>query len=68
MKYIVMVREVHIQGYEVEADSPENAKEKVFQGNAYLREDFFEYSYTLDSSLWTVDLLDPDSNHLPKKG
>jgi hypothetical protein len=54
-KYIVLVREVHIQGHIVEALTPEIAKEVVRAGGGELDEAYFEYSHTLDPSLWTVE-------------
>ena len=58
MKYIVEVREVHIQPYEVEADSPEQAIQNVKDGEEdkiAMIESGFEYSHTLDSEFWTVE-------------
>lgn len=54
MKYIVNVREVHIQPYEVEAISPEDAAQAVADGEGDLIEGGFEYSHTLDRSLWDM--------------
>jgi hypothetical protein len=55
MKYIVQVKEVHNAEYIVEADSPEEAKEKAQEEmeNGDLPE--LIYSHTLDRSLWDVD-------------
>lgn len=52
-KYVVLRREVHVSHVEVEAESPEEAKEKVFEGEG--DEVFLEYSHTLDSCTWTVE-------------
>jgi hypothetical protein len=54
-KFIVSVREVHVQGYGVEAKDEEHAKELVRKGCGELVEDHFEYSHTLDSETWTVE-------------
>lgn len=53
MKYIVQVREVHISHREVEANSPEEAKELVSNGDD--TEVYLEYSHTLGSDTWTVE-------------
>ena len=54
MKYIVNVREVHIQMVEIEAATEEEALDKVRGGEGnYI--DPLEYSHTLDSDHWTVD-------------
>lgn len=58
MKFRVNVREVHIQGYAVEAENKAEAKRIVEEGGGALDEGFFEYSHTLDSDLWTVDKLE----------
>jgi hypothetical protein len=52
-EYIVSVREVHIQEVLIEADSPEQAIEKVVKGEGENLDG--EYSHTLDSDLWTVE-------------
>ena len=57
-KYTVLVREVHISHMEVEADSPEEAIEKVKEGEG--DEATCEYSHTLDDDTWSVD--DADGN------
>lgn len=46
MKYTVEVREVHVSSMEVEADSPEDAREKFKDGEG--EEILCEYSHTLD--------------------
>jgi hypothetical protein len=53
--YQVLVREVHIQGYVVEAEDPEDAVELVRYGSGDLNENMFEYSHTLEPELWTVE-------------
>jgi len=56
--YRVNVREVHIhhiQPYEINADSPEEAIRLVSDGKGDLLKDHFEYSHILNSDLWDVD-------------
>jgi hypothetical protein len=55
MKYLVSVREVHIQMVEVEAESPEDAKEKVAEGEGRYLDNALEYSHSLEPDTWTVD-------------
>jgi hypothetical protein len=75
IKRIVNVREVHIQPYVVEIDDgpagmPEEkieqiAKDIVRDGGGEILEAGFEYSHTLDSSLWTVEnYRDPNTRKL----
>lgn len=52
-KYLVAIREVHVSHREIEADSPDDAIEKVFYGDG--EEVLCEYSHTLDSDTWTVE-------------
>ncbi len=54
-KYIVCVREVHIQMVEVEADSEESAKKAVQDGGGDFLDNALEYSHTLDPETWTVE-------------
>jgi hypothetical protein len=54
MKFRVCVREVHIQGYVVEAASPDEAIGKVADGEGEMDEGHFEYSHTLDTDYWTA--------------
>ena len=54
--FIVSVREVHVQGYKVIADDEESAKDIVRLGGGDLLEERFEYSHTLDSETWTVEI------------
>ena len=54
-KFIVFVREVHTQGYRVEAGNEEQAKKLVDDLKGDLLEDRFEYSHTLDSDTWKVE-------------
>ena len=55
MKYIVLVREVHISHREVEANNEEEAKSKVYHGQPATEETYLEYSHTLDRWYWTVE-------------
>jgi hypothetical protein len=55
-KFIVSVREVHVQGYRVNADDEESAKDVVRAGGGDLLEERFEYSHTLDSETWSVEI------------
>ncbi len=52
-KYTVAVREVHIAYYEVEARSPEEAKEKASEYGT--SETALEFSHVMDSDTWTVE-------------
>lgn len=52
-KYTVLVREVHVSHMEIEAENPEDAVDKVYNGDG--NEVLCEYSHTLDSNEWTVD-------------
>lgn len=53
-KFIVEVREVHVQSMRVEAESAEEAIKKVVNGEGEIVENCMEYSHTLDSENWTV--------------
>ena len=58
MKYRVGVREVWVKYVDVEAESPEKALDLVrMYSVGDEQEDLFEYSHTLDSRLWGVELL-----------
>jgi len=53
--YIVEVREVWVQPIEVEAETPEEAKRKVWDSlEGVVAEDRFEFSHTQDPGFWTV--------------
>lgn len=52
MKYTITVKEVHDSYVEIEADSPEQAIEKVKAGEG--EEVSIEYNRTLDSETWNV--------------
>ena len=53
MLYHVGVREVQVATYEVEADTEEDAKLKVWNGARNLI--MTEYSHDLDSDTWSVE-------------
>jgi hypothetical protein len=55
MKFHVMIREVHVQTVEVEAESEQKAIEKVQEGEGEYLEDSLEYSHTLEPDCWTVE-------------
>jgi hypothetical protein len=55
MKYIVHIQEVWDQPIEIEANSKEEAKQKVAEGEGITLEKRFEYSYTLDINDWRVE-------------
>ncbi|MHA2063244.1 MAG: hypothetical protein ACXABY_02565 [Candidatus Thorarchaeota archaeon] len=60
-KFRVMVREVHIQGYLVEAKDEEEAIKKVRYDSGLehdgidMDEAHFEFSHRLDPSLWSAE-------------
>ena len=54
-KYIVMVREVHVQPVEVFAQSPDHAINKVRDGEGDTLFELLEYSHTMDFDTWTVE-------------
>jgi len=54
-KYIVSVREVHIQMVEIEADSEEDAIELVGEGYGDYLDNTLELSHTMDMDLWTIE-------------
>ena len=51
----VLVREVHITAYQVEAKDAADAIEKVQGGEVDTVDNSTEYSHALDSDLWTVE-------------
>lgn len=53
--YIVTMREVHTQGVEIEAESEEEAIERVTGGEGEYLPYLFEYSHTLDTDNWTIE-------------
>ena len=64
-KYIVEVREVWSQGVEIEADSPEEALERVQEGEGDNMEALFADSHTLDKEFWVVTPVNVESNSHP---
>lgn len=52
-----MVREVWVQAYNVEADSIENAIEKVGNGDCDIIEWELDYSHSLEPETWEVEEL-----------
>ena len=55
-KFIVSVREVHVQGYAIEAKNKDDAISRIaHEGEGDILEDRFEYSHTLDPETWTVE-------------
>lgn len=52
--YVVETREVHIQGWFIEAKDELEAKDKVRGAEGVIIEAQFEYSHTLDTDLWTI--------------
>lgn len=54
-RYIVSRREVHIQMVSVEAESKEEAIEKVAEGEGEMMDNTLEYSHSLDPEYWTVE-------------
>ena len=52
-KFLIGVREMHIQYVEIEADNAESAKDLIRQGEGTERD--LEYSCTLDTDEWTVN-------------
>jgi calcineurin-like phosphoesterase len=54
-KYRVLVREVWIQEFEVEATSEVDAKDRVVDGRATIVDGSLEFSHSLDQETWTVE-------------
>ncbi len=54
MKFLVMMREVHVQVVEIEAEDEQEAIGRVEDGEGDYR-DGTEYDCTLDSDEWTVE-------------
>lgn len=59
-KFIVKVREVWVQDVEIEADSEEEAKDKVEsgEGEPVLGHNHFEFSHSLETDHWSVERKD----------
>ena len=53
----VIVREVWLQAYDVEAETDEEAIDLVKGGTVYSAEDGFEFSHQMSSEYWTVEVL-----------
>lgn len=54
-KYIVHVREVWVQPIEVEADSPDDAQDRIWAGEGVQLDNRFEFSHCLERGTWTVE-------------
>lgn len=60
-KFIVWVKEVWCQGFEVEAESADAAIDAVDEGmDQHPDQELFEYSHTLDPDTWTCEALEED--------
>ena len=55
MKFIVMVREVHVQMIEGEADSDTDAVSRVSRGEGSAIDNTLEFSHRLTPEHWTVE-------------
>ena len=64
-KFIVFKREVHVQGYEVEAKDEGEALHKAVEDEGDLIEERVEYSHTLDPETWTVEKVGEEANLSP---
>lgn len=60
-EYIVVKREVWVQGIRVSARNAEEAKRLAADGKGEVVDSLFEYSHELDPDLWTVDLCGDDA-------
>lgn len=58
MKFIVMVREVHVQMVEVEANSEADAIERVNRGEGSTLDNTLEFSHRLNTETWTAEKQD----------
>lgn len=64
-RYYVTLREVHTQGYVIEADNEEQAKyEAAERGN--IIEETFQYSHCLESEHTTVEELQPQHDYFDR--
>lgn len=61
-RYIVGVKEVHVQEIVIEADSKEGAIFEIEGGAGEERN--LEYDYTLDSDEWSISQLDDEEQPL----
>jgi len=55
-KFNVYVREVHVQKFEVEAESAGEAVAKISEGDGDIVDNALEYSHCLDKNTWEVEL------------
>ena len=53
----VLIQEVWLQAYDVEAATDEEAIDLVKGGTVYSTEDGFEFSHQMSSEYWTVEVL-----------
>ena len=53
-KYVVYVREVHVQAVEIDAETVEDARKLVQDGEGYYIDDSLEYSHCLEPYTWSV--------------
>lgn len=54
-KFDVLVREVWVQVYEIEADSQEEAIQRTWKGEATLADGRIEYSHRMKPEEWTAE-------------
>lgn len=54
-KFAVSVKEVWVQVYEVDANTPEEAIQKTVSGEAKVSDGRIEYSHQLDTSTWSAE-------------
>jgi hypothetical protein len=54
MTFIVSVREVHVQDVKVSADSEDDAKDKVEEGEGEYLDNTLTYSHSLEPETWGV--------------
>lgn len=55
MKYTVAIKEVHVLEVEIEANSPEEAREKAYNNFFDYNFDNLVFSHTLPKEEWTVN-------------
>ena len=53
--FIVTMREVYVQSYQIQAISAKEALKLVVDGQGDIMENGFEFSHTLDPDTWTVE-------------
>jgi len=54
-KYVVTRKEIWNQGVQIEADSKEEAIQKVKGGDGEVIENLFEYNMTMDPDNWDIE-------------